>query len=72
MPGAVARTSTFALNNATLPFVLALAAKGPEAAMRADPHLLNGLNVYQGRIAHPAVAAALSLPYTDPHRLVGV
>ena len=48
MPGAVARTSTFALNNATLPFILALADKGPEAAMLADPHLLAGLNVYQG------------------------
>jgi alanine dehydrogenase len=70
MPGAVARTSTFALNNATLPFVLALAAKGPEAAMLADPHLLAGLNVYQGRIAHPAVAAALGLPYSDPQRLL--
>jgi alanine dehydrogenase len=61
MPGAVARTSTFALNNATLPFVLALADKGPEAAMREDPHLLNGLNVYKGRIVHPAVAAALGI-----------
>ena len=59
MPGAVARTSTFALNNATLPFILALADKGPEVAMTDDPHLLDGLNVYKGRIAHPAVAAAL-------------
>ena len=66
MPGAVARTSTFALNNATLPFVLALADKGPEAAMTDDPHLLNGLNVYRGRISHPAVAAALGLKYADP------
>ena len=59
MPGAVARTSTFALNNATLPFILALADKGPEAAMSDDPHLLAGLNVHHGRIIHPAVAAAL-------------
>ena len=51
MPGAVARTSTFALNNATLPFVLALADKGTEAALRDDPHLLDGLNVYEGRVS---------------------
>ena len=70
MPGAVARTSTFALNNATLPFILALAGKGPEAALAADPHLLDGLNVYRGRIAHPAVAAALGEPWADPHRLL--
>ncbi|HZT47855.1 MAG TPA: alanine dehydrogenase [Hyphomicrobiaceae bacterium] len=71
MPGAVARTSTFALNNATLPFVLALADKGPEAAMAADPHLLAGLNVHRGRIAHPAVAAALGVEAADPRRLIG-
>jgi len=70
MPGAVARTSTFALNNATLPFVLALAGKGTEAAVKADPHLLHGLNVYKGKITHPAVAAALGLAYTDPKRLL--
>ena len=69
MPGAVARTSTFALNNATLPFILALADKGPEAAMTDDPHLLDGLNVYKGRISHPAVAAALGLQRADPRKL---
>jgi alanine dehydrogenase len=69
MPGAVARTSTFALNNATLPFILALANKGPEAALADDPHLRAGLNVYRGRIAHPAVAAALGEPYWDPQGL---
>ena len=63
MPGAVARTSAFALNNATLPFVLALANLGAEAAMRADRHLANGLNVSEGRIRHQAVAAALDLPF---------
>jgi alanine dehydrogenase len=68
MPGAVARTSTFALNNATLPFVLALANKGPVAALRSDPHLLAGLNVYQGKITYAAVAGALGLPYVDPLR----
>src|SRR5262249_19971991 len=68
MPGAVARTSTFALNNATLPFVLALANKGTLAALRSDPHLLAGLNVYEGRITYAAVAEALGLPYLDAHR----
>ena len=62
MPGAVARTSAFALNNATLPFVLKLAGLGAEAAMAADPHLANGLNVSGGRIRHAAVAEALDLP----------
>jgi alanine dehydrogenase len=65
MPGAVARTSTFALNNATLPFILALADKGPTKALADDPHLLNGLNVHKGRIAHPAVGAALGLATVD-------
>ena len=59
MPGAVARTSAFALNNATLPFVLKLANNGAEAAMKADPHLANGLNVMAGKIRHQAVAEAL-------------
>ncbi|MHA1114290.1 MAG: alanine dehydrogenase [Alphaproteobacteria bacterium] len=60
MPGAVARTATMALNNATLPFVLALAEKGTDA-LRDDPHLRAGLNVHGGRITHPAVADALGL-----------
>ena len=51
MPGAVARTSTFALNNATLPFTIALAQQGAEKAMKENPHLLAGLNVYK-RHAH--------------------
>ena len=63
MPGAVARTSAFALNNATLPFAMALANKGAEAAMAADPHLANGLNVSGGKIRHKAVAEALELPF---------
>lgn len=60
MPGAVARTSAFALNNATLPFVLALANKGVAQAMGEDPHLKNGLNIEKGKIIHPAVAAAFA------------
>ncbi len=61
MPGAVARTSTFALNNATLPFTLALADKGWQQACADDPHLRAGLNVHAGRITHAAVAQALGL-----------
>ncbi|MDH7972264.1 alanine dehydrogenase [Sphingomonas sp. AR_OL41] len=63
MPGAVARTSTFALNNATLPFALRLANLGAEAAMKADHHLAAGLNVSGGKIRHQAVAEALDLPF---------
>jgi alanine dehydrogenase len=65
MPGAVARTSTFALNNATLPFILALADKSPERALLDDPYLRSGLNVHRGRIVHPAVAQALGHAHTD-------
>jgi len=61
MPGAVPRTSTFALNNATLPFVLALAGKGWRQALRDDPHLRGGLNVHAGRIVYAAVAQAFNL-----------
>ncbi|MCY3805935.1 MAG: alanine dehydrogenase [bacterium] len=66
MPGAVPRTSTLALNNATLPYVLRIADVGPLAAMRADAGLRDGLNVYEGRITEPAVAKSLGLPYTAP------
>lgn len=63
MPGAVPRTSTFALTNATLPFVKALAAQGAEKAMAADVNLARGLNVHGGEITHEAVARDLGLPY---------
>ncbi|MCA8430887.1 alanine dehydrogenase [Burkholderia seminalis] len=63
MPGAVARTSTFALNNATLGHALALADKGWKQAMTDDPHLRAGLNVCDGHITYEAVALALGLPY---------
>jgi alanine dehydrogenase len=59
MPGAVARTSTFALNNATLPFTLALADKGWRRALREDAHLRAGLNIHGGRVMHAAVAGDL-------------
>ena len=64
MPGAVPRTSTYALNNATLPFVIALANKGWKRALAEDPHLKNGLNVARGKITHPEVAAALNAAYS--------
>ena len=63
MPGAVARTSTFALNNATLPFVLAMADKGVRQALLDDPHLLAGLNVHGGEITCQPVAEALGMNY---------
>ncbi len=63
MPGAVARTSTFALNNMTLPFVIALADKGYRVALGQDQHLRAGLNVHEGQITYKAVADALKLPY---------
>ncbi|HEY2447062.1 MAG TPA: alanine dehydrogenase [Rhizomicrobium sp.] len=63
MPGGVARTSTFALNNATLPFTLALAELGPEQAMRKNPHLRAGLNVYKNTLTYKAVAEAQNLPF---------
>src|SRR3984885_1855299 len=64
MPGAVARTSTYGLTNATLPFVLALAGKGWRQAMMDDPHLAEGLNIDAGKITHIAVARALALRHT--------
>ena len=63
MPGAVPRTSTFALTNATLPYVKALAEHGVGKALALDPHLARGLNVHQGAITHEAVARDLGLPY---------
>jgi alanine dehydrogenase len=69
MPGAVARTSTFALNNATLPFALALADKGWRKAIAEDAHLRNGLNVHEGKVTCRPVAEALGLPFTSPEAL---
>lgn len=72
MPGAVARTSTFALNNATLPFVVALANKGAKRALLDDPHLRNGLNLHRGQVTHEAVATALSRPYTPAEKALNL
>jgi len=71
MPGAVARTSTFALNNATLPFGLALANKGARQALADHPHLKNGLNVAHGKVTYKAVADAHGLPYVAPEEALG-
>ena len=59
MPGAVSRTSTYALNNVTLPHALRIAELGWKEAMRRDPHLAQGLNVHAGRVTYPAVAEEL-------------
>jgi alanine dehydrogenase len=65
MPGAVARTSTLALNNATLSYVLRLADNGL-AALRDDPHFANGLNIFRGRVTCEAVATAHEVEYVAP------
>ncbi|MGZ5104613.1 MAG: alanine dehydrogenase [Usitatibacter sp.] len=66
MPGGVPRTSTYALNNATLPYVLALAGQGYRDAMKRDPHLLAGLNVHEGKVTNKEVADALGYPCLEP------
>ncbi len=71
MPGGVARTSTFALNNATLPFTLALVNKGLDRALYEDPHFLQGLNVHRGRVTYKAVAEAHGMDYTPPESVLG-
>ncbi len=71
MPGAVPRTSTFALNNVTLPFVLALADKGPRQAMLDDPHLLEGLNVHRGHVTYDDVATYLGYEFVPSRQALG-
>jgi alanine dehydrogenase len=70
MPGGVARTSTFALNNATLPFGLAIANKGWKKALSDDAHLRNGLNVAEGKVTYKAVADDLGYTYTSAEKLL--
>ncbi|MBN9511038.1 MAG: alanine dehydrogenase [Alphaproteobacteria bacterium] len=72
MPGAVARTSTIALNNATLPFALALADKGWRQAMIEDAHLRRGLNVHAGQVTHAAVARDLGLDWHAAEAVLGI
>jgi alanine dehydrogenase len=69
MPGAVPRTSTFALTNATMPYVLKLADKGWQAACLADPALARGLSTHEGALVSEQVASDLGLPFTDPATL---
>jgi alanine dehydrogenase len=70
MPGGVPRTSTYALNNATLPYVLALAGKGWKAALADDAHLRNGLNVVDGKVTNREVAHDLGYAYVAPQTLL--
>jgi len=70
MPGAVSRTSTFALTNATFPFAKELADKGGLRALKENPALCRGLNVFKGHVTHPAVADALKMDYADPETLL--
>ncbi len=70
MPGAVPRTSTYALNNVTLPFVLTLAEKGYKKALEDDPHLRNGLNVHKGHVTQKEVARDLGYEFRDPHEAI--
>jgi alanine dehydrogenase len=72
MPGAVARTSTFALNNATMPFTIALAEQGAEAAMKKNPHLRAGLNVYKGTLTYGAVGEAQNIPFKTAESVLGI
>tara|TARA_B100000315_G_scaffold259375_1_gene315157 strand:- start:4054 stop:5169 length:1116 start_codon:yes stop_codon:yes gene_type:complete len=71
MPGAVARTSARALNNATLPFVIDLANKGYQQALQDDPHLLNGLNIHKGHVTYEAVARDLGMDFLPPAKAIG-
>jgi alanine dehydrogenase len=64
MPGAVAKTSTLALTNATLPYAVEIANKGWKAAMRENPEINKGADVLDGKVTYKAVAEALSLAYT--------
>jgi len=66
MPGGVPRTSAVALNNATLPFALAIASKGWKKALGDDPHLRNGLNVHKGMVTHRGVSEALGYEFVEP------
>ncbi|UCD10869.1 MAG: alanine dehydrogenase [Nitrospinaceae bacterium] len=70
MPGAVSRTSTFALTNATFPYARELADKGVLRALRENPALRLGLNIFKGHVTHPAVANALKMDYVDPETLL--
>jgi alanine dehydrogenase len=67
MPGAVPHTSTYALTNATLPFQIEVASRGPRAAAERNPAIALGVNVHAGRVTHAAVAESLGKPHVDVH-----
>ena len=71
MPGGVPRTSTLALNKATLPFLSKLAKEGYEKALRSDVNFMAGLNVYKGNVTYKAVAEAFGYKYISPNELIG-
>jgi len=71
MPGAVARTSTYALNNVTLPHALKIADLGWKAALKANPHLAEGLNVHEGKVTYEAVARDLGYDYVPVSEVLG-
>jgi alanine dehydrogenase len=71
MPGAVPITSTYALTNATLPYVLALADLGVRGAVERDPGLRGGVNVAAGKVTHPAVAQGVGMPFTPVEEVLG-
>ena len=70
MPGGVPRTSTIALNNATLPYLVKLANKGYKKALSEDRNFLAGLNIYKGEVTYKAVADVFGLRYTDPTQII--
>jgi alanine dehydrogenase len=70
MPGGVPRTSTFALNNATLPFLVKLANKGYQKALGEDKNFLAGLNIYKGDVTYKAVADVFGYDYMDPKNVI--
>jgi alanine dehydrogenase len=70
MPGAVPCTSTYALNNVTVPFGISIADRGHKVALLEDPHLRNGLNIYKGHITHQAVADSLGSNYVEATTLL--
>ena len=72
IPGAVPRTATLALNNATLPFILKLANDGYKNALMNDANLLSGLNLYKGNVTHKAVSNDLGMEYINPSDLIKV
>ena len=70
VPGAVARTASFALNNATLPYIVLLAESGWQQALKNNPHFLNGLNICRGKVTNKAVAESLGYDYTPAESMI--